>query len=612
MDKEIKMPKSIQEILKEYNRELLNQKSDQSLTFGVSINERLTPSTKPVKTKVPGLDTDDAANIAGRGEFLIKQVKDNLRSLGFTISDLEKQKTIAQLMVAPFGFNFSLIWPKENEWGEKSYVTLSVDGNSIEGDRIKTRAKVKTPDANGKLVLSTKLGPDIIFVDPQELIATLGSGEGKLPPGKKGENYKRLLEEGKTYKIQIDSDVIVGGESGEDIPQETEIKEVPIPEEISSGKNRNEIFRLLLKGFGKYDGSVVYGDGFKDIETARTYSKLQRDVKSGKEDKSKLKEFRDEIARDAYSMMVANLRKSFPNNFLKSLSKAFPEFNIQFTKQNVEENSSQQTLLEEDNPDKYKRWNIVFPIRIVGEKTIDNLDTNIREFMLAVKKWFAVPVSGPEGKKRSYTINYDEDKVNQYWSNFYNKKNESKLSLFNILNEMLIKEEQIINSDTPKFPEYFLLKIENGGLETIDEDEESIETRSGKSGSKEDKKVEGFIDAIIVKTDNLFDNKKKEFKGRDLEVKPGYANSSESATNKEGKINIDIKYEPSSGNKFKVVSGIMEIKGENKINLLLNEIIKSGKMMIKKSQKDSNYTIFYYPSQTELGKNINNTWDEIL
>jgi hypothetical protein len=48
------MPESIKKILKEYNREVLNQKSDESLTFGASINELFKDKTKPVNVKVPG------------------------------------------------------------------------------------------------------------------------------------------------------------------------------------------------------------------------------------------------------------------------------------------------------------------------------------------------------------------------------------------------------------------------------------------------------------------------------------------------------------------------------------------------------------------------------
>ena len=38
-------------------------------------------------------------------------------------------------------------------------------------------------------------------------------------------------------------------------------------------------------------------------------------------------------------------------------------------------------LLEEDNPDKNKRWNMVFPGSVIGGKTIETLDENVREFM---------------------------------------------------------------------------------------------------------------------------------------------------------------------------------------------------------------------------------------
>jgi len=336
------------------------------------------------KTKVSGLDTDDAGNAAGRADFLAKQVRDNLGKLGFDLDSLNKQKTIAQLLPAPFGFGFSLMWPKENEWGERGFVT-NIDGKEIK-EQISTRAKVKNPNADGGLILTVKDGYDVYFFDEKELNRTLGSGSSggaKLPPGKKGENYKRLLEEGITYKVKIDKSIAIGegDEEGDDVG------DIPIPEEIASGKNRNEIFRLLLNKFGGFNGNIVYGDGFKSIEQAREYSKLQKAVKSGNVDKSKLKEFREKSNRDVYSMMIANLRKSFPKTFLEKLSKAFPEFNITFSKESMDENVSKIKLLEEDNPDKNKRWDMVFPGSVIGGKTIETLDKNVREFMVAVKKW---------------------------------------------------------------------------------------------------------------------------------------------------------------------------------------------------------------------------------
>jgi len=225
----------------------------------------------------------------------------------------------------------------------------------------------------------------------------------------------------------------VGGIVDQDV---TNDGEVDIPKEISSGKNRNEIFRLLLNKFGGYNGSIVYGDGFKSLEDSREYGKLQREVKSGKQDKSKLKEFRESSGRDKYSMMISNLRKSFPNNFMSKLKKAFPEFNISYSKETIDESFIKTTLMEEENNDKYKRWSLVFPGKVISNTVIDNLDKNIKEFMVAVKKWFAVPVT-IGNKKHSYTINYDTKTVSSYWDKFYGTKKESKLTLYNVLNEVV-------------------------------------------------------------------------------------------------------------------------------------------------------------------------------
>ena len=423
MNKEFKMPKENTRLNKK-QKLILEKQPGMLKNIASYATTGEFADVDPTKQKVPGLDTDDTGAAAGRADYLLKSVKSRLRRLGFDLDDLDKQKTIQQLLAGPFGFTFTLFWPKKNEWGERGKIT-NLEGIGEIKSPLKTRAKVKNPNANGGLILTVKDGFDVYFFDEAELSRTLGGGEGKLPPGKKGENFRRLLEEGVTYKVKIDKDIIIQDdeESGEE-----EEKDIPVPEEIASGKNRNEIFRLLLKQFGDFSGNVVYGDGFKTAEQAREYSKLQRAVKAGKEDKSKLKEFREQAGRDAYSMMISNLRKSYPTNFMQKLSKAFPEFNIKYTKESVEE-SVNPIITEEENSDKYKRWSLLFSNKVIGNKNIDSLDKNIREFMAAVKKWFAVPVK--IGKKsHSYNISYDENKVNAYWDNFYGTKKESKISLF--------------------------------------------------------------------------------------------------------------------------------------------------------------------------------------
>lgn len=309
------------------------------------------------------------------------------------------------------------------------------------------------------------------------------------------------LSTSKKYNINISvgDDEVTGGDGGD-----TEGGDVDVPEEIANGRNRNEIFRLLLNRFGDFNGYVVHGDGFKNIEDARAYGRLLKAIKAGKEDESKAKEFRDKVNRDSYAMMISNLRKSFPSNFLSKLSKAFPEFNITFNKESIGENIVKQNLLEEENSDKYKRWNIVFPGKVVGGKSIDALDKNIINFMKAVKKWFAVPIDY-RGKKQSYTINYDEDKVNKYFSTYYSKK-ESMLSIGNILNEIvkdrLHEDDENIGTGTEKKqkiePKIQLIfnKIEVKGMkrgeQNYSDDDFDRTAKSLSGGGKVELKISNF------------------------------------------------------------------------------------------------------------------------
>ncbi len=590
------MPQDIKKVLENYKNDLIRKKD-------LLVEFELDP-IKPQKTKVKGLDTDDGGNIAGRADYLGNEIKANLKNLGFNIDDnaLAKQKTIAHLEIAPFGFRYSLYWPNKNEWGEKGAVE-NLNGKEIKNP-IETRAKVINSNSNGGLIIETKEGLQIYFFDEGELSRTLGGGEGKLPPGKEGENYKRLLEEGITYKVKIDEPIELdwsGEEFEGDEEKESEgesDEEITVPEEISSGKNRNEIFRLLLSNFAGFKGDVVYGDGFKDIKDSREYSKLRRKVKKGELDKSAIKDFLSKSSRDSYSMMISNLRKSYPNTFFKKLSKAFPEFNIKYTKTNVDESLDSTTLMEAENEDKLKRWSLVFDKSVLTTKNIDNLDKNIRKFMATVKKWFSVPVKGNDGKKRSYNISYDEDKVNDYYNKFYGKKNESYNLIGSLLKEIIKEEGEKVK------PDYINLKIESGGLETQDEGTDEVESRVSSKG----KPSGGFIDAVIVIVGNKFDGSGK-LSGGPFKIKPGFANKQMVASKQESEVDLNIEYD-GDGN---VLKGNINIKDNPEgINDLLNKVISSGKMKIKKSEKDSELVILSYPSQTAISDRINNTWQSIL
>ncbi len=66
------MPQDIKKVLENYKNDLIRKK-----------DLLVENPNKPWKTKVKGLDTDDAGNVAGRADYLGNQIKQNLKNLGF-------------------------------------------------------------------------------------------------------------------------------------------------------------------------------------------------------------------------------------------------------------------------------------------------------------------------------------------------------------------------------------------------------------------------------------------------------------------------------------------------------------------------------------------------
>ena len=94
------MPKSIFEILKEdITPSRVVRKADKKIA-------------DPSGDRPPGYG-------AGKADALVKSIQQGTRSLGFSVDDLSKQKTIAQLAENEFEFNFSIFWPKNNPSGKK-------------------------------------------------------------------------------------------------------------------------------------------------------------------------------------------------------------------------------------------------------------------------------------------------------------------------------------------------------------------------------------------------------------------------------------------------------------------------------------------------------------
>lgn len=384
-------------------------------------------SSKIGKTNVANNADGGLAHMLAMGMFSVAEVEESLGRMGIRVSDLRDQDTIDFYKATK---NFPLIFSLEE----------SIDGffnnekNNLKGiTNVDERSNAKT------FVMFFKYEGDgvtykMVF-DPKTLQKNLKGTKFDLP----------MLLKNETYSVKFSIHEGDQGEKGEGddetIPNPGENPDPPTPPSIK--ENRNEIFRQLLKNYGGFDGGEVFGDGFLSKEEAREYAKLQ---KSG--DKDKAKEFIGKSSRNEYSNMIVNLRKSFPNTFFGRLKKAFPEFNINFSK-SVEESFGNRFLMEEENPDKYKRWQIVFGGSIKN-KTVDNLDENIRGFMAAVKKWFAEPIKY-RGKTQSYTIDFDGDKVNEYWNNFYGKSEKKEsLKMSFVLGDLIMEKKFKGKTKPPK------------------------------------------------------------------------------------------------------------------------------------------------------------------
>ena len=475
------------------------------------------------KLKTSPVTGDKAAHSAARADVTIDRIKDNLRSMGVNASDLSDQDTIDfYKALKEFPFSFSLNKAIPGYFNEET-------------KNIKGKASVDQRSNAKKFVM---------YFTHEGVIYRINFSSKTLQKNLRGTDFDLpMLLKNNIYDVRIS---IKKGEPTEKSTEEPAEKESlkddgpAVPPEIK--KNRNEIFRLLLKNYGGYGGSVVYGDGFKDVDEAKEYTRLQRAVKSGKIDKSELTKFRNKSSRDEYSMMISNLRKSYPTTFFKKLEKAFPEFNISYQKK-MEESF---IIEAEENPDKYKRWSIVFG-KVIGKDTIDKLDENIREFMSAVKKWFASPITY-RGKTQSYNISFDGDKVNDYWKKFYGSQKES-ISISSVLEELLLEK-----SNPPKG------------------------TTIGQGERWDDKeKLPKYFDRKlkIISIPNFVD------KRGDEEEETGV---------------------PKGEFKASTSSGISDIKGtgagtwtSDSIQSVLNNEFKSGNVLVKKSMSKKDTLILYYP-----------------
>ena len=555
--------------------------------------------------KVKGDDLKDSGGVAGSGQYLIQKIEKNLRSLGFDIDDLEKQKPIAQLMAAPFGINFSLKWPEKNEWGETGLVT-NINGKEI-GKSVDTRAKVLNPETeNGGLLIETKNGLKIEFIDEKELNRTLGGGEGKLPPGKKGENYRRILEEGIVYKVKIDKGVEVGSEDsnneepnkdGEDNQnteenkdkQKTEYLNIPKPKLQQLNTDLEKLKTTTKKLSSLKLNKFVNNDTFLLTFIGNILNTKTSNIKiNGEPIAVMLKKLKTNgLLEEPKRSRDINDKLSLPSGWENMVSLFFERLFKLYSKLHKCCKEQSDTYIQIK-----KLFNLIYLILKQGQSNIKD-----KQKLKKLSKKLVGTFSNFVNEFTKTDIEFSNKKQNEDII-----KDNSKLitELFKVLKE----DEEETKEDTKQIvqPDYILMKINS--IETMDEGSEDVEMRKERGNKPKGQ----FVDAILVKAGDEFRKKQNKIKGN-FSVQPGYANLDKAATDKDGKINLNINYDDNGKVSTK---GSIQIQGEEDLSNLLNKVITSGEMSIKLSQKNEEYIILSYPSKTDVGERINNTWQEIL
>ena len=96
---------------------------------------------------------DKVATHSAKASIVIDKIKDNLRSMGVSASDVDGIYTIDQLKSKPFDIKFTVLG-KENKWGERKKKDIS------------TKAKYNKPlsESRGTMVLDLKDYGTMVFL----------------------------------------------------------------------------------------------------------------------------------------------------------------------------------------------------------------------------------------------------------------------------------------------------------------------------------------------------------------------------------------------------------------------------------------------------------------
>jgi hypothetical protein len=210
--------------------------------------------------KAGSVSDNSSDDSVGRADFIIDKIKDNLATMGVRPSDIDHIKTMEQLMVAPFGIDFTIRGEK-NKWGE----TINKD--------ISTRCKYdKGLSGQGKtIVLKTKDGLIIKF-DSKEIITNLSGTKVKVPS----------LVEGRAYNVSLNGNLDSVGL--DDDSQIYELKIVRLKLVGDSTKDKQQVKSILTNKLGVIKINDQ-GNWFKDNTVDAINGEIKKGVRVRKSEK---------------------------------------------------------------------------------------------------------------------------------------------------------------------------------------------------------------------------------------------------------------------------------------------------------------------------------------
>lgn len=419
-------------------------------------------NTKQIR-KSKSVTGDESSSRLAKASTAIEKIKDNLRSMGVSSSDVDDVYTIDQLSAMAFDIDFSLLATKFSDWDENQ-VVANYSGRG--------RVNLLSSKNNKTLVLDLENGWSIMF-NPKEIETNIPGTSETILALKNDQKYTVKLGgdfDKEQLKPKPSEDETSGLEAGEDATvyekyiKILELMGIDFYKHLKTTENVYIPQNLIEKAIRNRDEKLL----------SKYYKKYGKDVEGEKLIPVSEKEFIDNAINNKnlqlLSRWLSSNKKNPDGNFLGRLRKQFPNFEI----------GGRGSLPEND---KTKLWSEVVGLPLEN-RHVKTLVKNLNKIMLILS--------------RHHKTTYNKRNVKDYQRDVFSESR-------------LVETSKIKKVDT-----YFVLDLKN-----IKTGESYDQENSKQIGGKDDDKVTfskgGYIEMSPGKnspwvTSNLVSNLNKVLK----------------------------------------------------------------------------------------------------